>query len=298
VIMKLIEITAGAYYLSGATNLGVVATPGGGAVLIDTGQDKDQAKRLLKACEAAGLTPRAIINTHGHADHFGSNEYVVRKTGVPTYAPPFEEAFITYPYLEPFYLFSGARPIAPLQTKWLLGGPSRVEQIIEGGTLEVEGLAFQVLSFPGHAHGQVALGWGEVLYCADALFGGDVLARYGLPYATDVGAQIQSIKRLQATKFKHYLPGHGPLTDDIRPLCVANLDAIERGLEAVLQATSSTSETTKVVTKASQALGIVMINIPQYYLFKSIIKAYLSYLVEEGQVVFTLEENRLLWQRV
>jgi hypothetical protein len=62
--MKLRQITPGAYYLPSATNLGVVATPDSGAVLIDTGQDADQARRLLKACEAIGLTPRAIINTH------------------------------------------------------------------------------------------------------------------------------------------------------------------------------------------------------------------------------------------
>ncbi len=47
--MDLIEITSGAYYLPGATNLGVVATADGRAVLVDTGQDKDAAKRLLRA---------------------------------------------------------------------------------------------------------------------------------------------------------------------------------------------------------------------------------------------------------
>ncbi len=196
-------------------------------MLIDAGQDRDQAKRLLRACDAAGLTPCGIINTHAHADDFGGNEYLARKTGAPIHAPPFEEGFITYPYLEPLYLFSGARPIPPLQTKWLLAKPSRVEQIIEGDTLEVEGLSFQVFPFAGHAHRQIGLGWGEVLYCADALLGTDVLAKCGLPYATDFGAQIQSTKRLQDTEFKHYLPGHGHLTDDIKPLCEANLSAIE-----------------------------------------------------------------------
>jgi hypothetical protein len=45
-----------------------------------------------------------------------------------------------------------------------------------------------------------------VLFCADAVFGTDVLIKYGLPYATDVEAQMESINRLQNTEFKHYLP--------------------------------------------------------------------------------------------
>jgi len=66
----------------------------------------------------------------------------------------------------------------------------------------------------------------------------------------------------------------------------------------VLKAAGSAVETTKVMTEVSQALRIVMANIPQYYLLKSIVKAYLSYWVDHGQVEFSLEENRLLWQRV
>jgi glyoxylase-like metal-dependent hydrolase (beta-lactamase superfamily II) len=42
-----------------------------------------------------------------------------------------------------------------LQAKWPVARPSRVEQIIEGDRLEVEGLSFQVLPFPGHAHRQI-----------------------------------------------------------------------------------------------------------------------------------------------
>jgi len=66
----------------------------------------------------------------------------------------------------------------------------------------------------------------------------------------------------------------------------------------VLKAAGSAVETTKVMTEVSQALRIVMANIPQYYLLKSIVKAYLSYWVDYGKVEFSLEENRLLWQRV
>jgi hypothetical protein len=63
----------------------------------------------------------------------------------------------------------------------------------------------------------------------------------------------------------------------------------------VLKAARSAVETTKVMTEVSQALHIVMANIHQYYLLKSIVKAYLRYWVDHGQVEFRLEEDGLLW---
>ncbi len=48
----------------------------------------------------------------------------------------------------------------------------------------------------------------------------------------------------------------------------------------MLKAAGSAVETSKVMTEVSQALHIVMAIIPQYYVFKSIIKTYLSYWVD------------------
>lgn len=296
--MNLIEIIPGAYYLPGAVNIGVVITPDGGALLIDTGQDKDYARRVLKACQSRGLEPRAIINTHAHADHFGGNDYLTRNLDLPVYAPPFEEAVLRYPYLEPFYLFSGARPIPPLQTKWLMAKPSPVDHVIRDDTLEIEGVSFQVLSLPGHAQGQIALTWGQVCYCSDALFGQEVLAKYGVPFATDVARQIESIERLWATDYAYYLPAHGGLVTDVEPLAQANLAYIQRAAEAVLAAVQPPAETTQVVARVCQTLGLSLDGIPQYYLFKSVVKAYLSYLVGQGQVEPRLEDNRLLWRAI
>jgi NADPH-dependent glutamate synthase beta subunit-like oxidoreductase len=42
--------------------------------------------------------------------------------------------------------------------------------------------------------------------------------------------------------------------------------------------------------------GLTLAGIPQYYLMKSVVKAYLSYLAERGEVTPRLDGNRLWWE--
>ena len=39
------------FYLSGAVNTAIIATPESGAILVDTGQDKDYGRKLRQGCD-------------------------------------------------------------------------------------------------------------------------------------------------------------------------------------------------------------------------------------------------------
>ncbi len=67
--MELKKITEQVYYISNSLNFGVVKDGEGSAILIDTGFDDDAGGKILKVLEEAGLSVKAIINTHSHADH-------------------------------------------------------------------------------------------------------------------------------------------------------------------------------------------------------------------------------------
>jgi glyoxylase-like metal-dependent hydrolase (beta-lactamase superfamily II) len=140
----------------------VSAAGGERAVIVDPG---DEAPRLLRAIEEAGVTLDAILLTHTHFDHVGAVAPVARATGAPVYCPRLEVpvlqdvmAFVPWPGFGPFESWDP-------------------EETVEGGeTLELAGMTFDVLFTPGHSPGHVtyAVRGEPALFSGDVLFEGSV----------------------------------------------------------------------------------------------------------------------------
>ncbi len=289
------QLSEHVYYLPGAVNCAVVVN-GGEAVLVDTGGDKDYGRALRKVCDALNVSPVAVLNTHSHADHYGGNDYLLRQFDVPVYAPAFEAGILQNPYLEPVYLFNGAKPLPELMSKWLLAKPSRVDVILEPGTLELIGLPFAILDTSGHAHRHVSVKVGDVLIAADAVFGAAVLGKYPLPFGQDIGGQIKSA-RLAEVGARVLLPGHGEPTEEIEDLVARNLETFQRAADAV-EAACLGILTEEVLKEVCKTLAIEMLDLPRFYLNRCVVTAYLSYLRDEGRVEVALHENSLAWRRL
>ncbi|HYN90110.1 MAG TPA: MBL fold metallo-hydrolase, partial [Ardenticatenaceae bacterium] len=275
----------------------------GDALLIDSGGDKDYGRAIRKAVDGRDLTVVAIGNTHSHADHYGGNEYLARNLGpasVPIWAPTFEEAILRYPYLEPMYLYGGAAPLKGLQNKWLMAKPSPVDHVYDADdmTLEIAGIRLALHRTDGHAVRQVALGFGPVCFAADAFFGSEVLAKYEVPFTHDVGGQIRTLQALESWPYDCFVPGHGePVRREALGATVRqNLDAIKRAARLVRRAVGSFATTSEIVHTVTASLASPPANLSQYFLMQSCVLAYLSYLVERGEIEPVLEAGALRWQ--
>jgi glyoxylase-like metal-dependent hydrolase (beta-lactamase superfamily II) len=283
------------YYLPGGVNCAIIKADDK-AILVDTGQDKDYGRNIKKACDSLALTPAAIINTHSHADHYGGNDYLIRQyPDIPVYAPAFEAAILQNPYLEPLYLFNGAKPLSELMSKWLMAKPSKVDHHLQPGSLEILGESLQIIDTSGHAHVHMSVLVDGVLIAADAVFGSSVLSKYPLPFGQDIGKQIESAASLKAVQTNIVLPGHGEPSRDISSLVDENLAAFDQAAQTVLAVCNNVSTET-VLHKVCKTLQITMTDLPRYYLNLCVVSAYLSYLREKGQVEVRLEGNQVLWQ--
>src|SRR5215213_3429990 len=169
--------------IPGGVNVGVLRGEGGRCVLIDTGLNDTSAKKAIKAVrEELGGEVVAVFTTHAHADHFGGNATVVKRTGARVYAPAFDEAILRYPLLQPALLFAGADPPPTMRGNFMLADASPVDEIITGDHLSVEGFEIGVVALAGHSPNQVGFLVDGVFFCADIILPENVLEKYKIPY--------------------------------------------------------------------------------------------------------------------
>jgi glyoxylase-like metal-dependent hydrolase (beta-lactamase superfamily II) len=304
--MALTPIAGRVSYLAGANNLALIDLGDGGAVAVDTGIDKDTGRAIRRALDEAGLTLRAIVNTHHHADHVGGNSFLLRQYPEATvYAPPLEAALIRHPQLEPIYLSGGARPPAALRSKFVLAPGSPVHHELGATALgpgerlaaTVAGAELEIVGLPGHSLAQVAVVADGVCIAADGFFGAAVLAKHGVPYAHDVAAQLASLDALAAVEAGWFLPGHGALTPrgELAAEVEANRAAILRAGEAVRAALAEPGDLGAVTARVLTSLGHSVGGPPQYAIFAGAVAAHLAYLEQQGRAALAVDGGRLIW---
>jgi len=290
----LVELADGIYLLPGRVNIGFILAEEG-CYMIDTGLDRDQARRALNALRSSGLRLVAVVNTHSHADHIGGNAFVQRREGVPLLAPREELPFIAHPWLEAALLYGGCPPRG-LASKFFVAEPSCPEP------LERRDLPFEVVDLRGHSPGMVGFKANGVFFTADAYFGAEVLARHVLPYTYDPGAALSALEHvLDERKVELFVPSHGQPTEDPAREVEANIRAIEAAREALLKAleTSGPGASTCELTRAALSeLGIRPRSPGLFWLYTSCLRGYLAWLEREGLVEPVLKGAELCWRTV
>ena len=226
--MELLEIKENVWYIPNVVNIGVVKDDDNSVVLIDTGIDKNIGKKIIKLLDKEKLKIKAIINTHSHADHCGGNKYIKETTGADIYAPNIESTIIQTPYLEPWYLYSGAAPLEDLQNKFLMADPSRVDFTIpyKQLSLKFNEIKLSVVPLPGHSLNQVGFEADSVFFCADVLFAENILTKYKVPYLTDLNQTIESLKLVRNSQFDFYVPSHAKPSANLTELIDLNLQVL------------------------------------------------------------------------
>jgi glyoxylase-like metal-dependent hydrolase (beta-lactamase superfamily II) len=294
-----VKLAPGIFHLQSGSNIGLVVQDGRG-LLIDAGLDKDASRRVLRIVEAMNVALEAVFITHAHADHFGGAYFLQRRLEVELYAPTLEAAMMEHPIIEPLYLFGGAAPIKGLRHKFTLAKPCQIDHVVEPGPLEIGPFQVEVIPLPGHALNQVGVAVGEAFFCADAVFPLETLQKHKIIFCVDMDETLAMLERLPDMPYACFAPGHGPAYangDEIAQICAANRERLKEVRERVHEELKEPQETSALVQRVTDHLGLSMATATAYFLTRTTILAALSSLEQAGEAVAVMENNRLLWRK-
>lgn len=297
--MDLIPLTASAYHLRGGSNAGLIVHDGR-AVLVDTGLDKDTAKKILRHIETLKVQLTAVVITHAHADHFGGAAMIHNRTGVPVCAAGIEAAVVANPLLEPLYLFSGASPMSELRGKFLLAEACPVAEELAAGDQVLGGVPLKIIPARGHAPDQMLVAGGGVCFVADAVFAPVVLRKHGIPFYVDVDQAAETLAALPVLdgQYAAFVPGHGPAVAQIAPWAAENAACLAEIRATVRAALDAAADVGHILKLTADRLGLTITNPITYCLTQTTILACLSALQRAGHARVEIIENQLRWIKI
>jgi glyoxylase-like metal-dependent hydrolase (beta-lactamase superfamily II) len=285
----------------GGVNIGVLANEIGQIVLVDTGLNDTSAKKALKVVrEELGGDVVAVLTTHAHADHFGGNATVVKRTGAVVHAPAFDEAFLRYPLLQPVFLYGGADPLDTLRGNFLLADPSPVDVIVQPGAHEVAGIAVEAIPLFGHSPGQLGYLVGDVLFCADVVLPEKALHKYRIPYLYSLTDHLAALALARDFPHRVTMPGHGEILEGgkLNALIDLNQALMARVLDAVLELVATPQTAEVVMQGLLRRFEAPVADAPSFYLLQPTVLAFLSHLHRQGEVIHAVCDGQSLWSRV
>lgn len=287
------------FVVPGGVNVGAIAAEDGTAILIDTGVSETNGKKVLKAVrEGLGRDVSTILTTHGHADHFGANASIVKRTGARVFAPALDEAVLRYPVLQASSLYGGADPLDALRTGFLLGHASPVDELMHPGHLSVAGVEFDVIGLAGHSMNQVGLLIDGVFFCADVVLPEAVLAKYRIPYLYSVTHHLQALDTAEAVGCRWVVPGHGPIVDSLAPLIRVNRQLVHDVANTVVEVCAQEQTAEEILATVLRSFDAPVTDAAGFYLLQPTIFAFLSHLQRVGRIAHRVENGRSLWAAV
>lgn len=282
---ELIQAGRQTYYIDCPSKIGIYVCFGNDVYLIDSGNDKETAKKVLKIVAAQNWNVRGILNTHSHADHIGGNRFIQEKVGCPVFSPGVEGAFTRYPFLEPAFLYGGY-PCKELRNKFLMANES-VATPLSSPDFPGE---VEIIPLPGHSFDMVGFRTPDrTVFLADSVNSPQILSKYGVPFIYDVARYLETLDSISALQADIFVPSHAEVSADIRDLVRINREQVFK-IESMLLTICRTPKTTdEVIAEVFAAFGLSM-NVNQYVLVGSTLRSFLSWMKDRGVVNFCAKE--------
>lgn len=287
---ELVQAAPNTFYIDCPAKIGVYRVSEDSVILIDSGNDKEAGKKVLKVLEANTWKPLAILNTHSNADHIGGNRLIQDRAGCPVYAPGLERVITCRPDLEPTFLY-GAFPPKQLKNKFLMAQSSNALPL----SAFSPPVGMEFVPLPGHFFDMMGVRTPDgVWFLADCLFAEAILEKYHVNFVYDVEAYLATLEQISQLEGTLFIPSHAPATADIHPLAVRNREKVEEIAAEIVLLCDEPSTPEEILRGIFRRYGLTM-DFNQYVLVGSTVRSYLSYLADKGRIKAQFQDQMLYW---
>lgn len=254
-------------------------------------------RKVLKELKANELPITHLFITHAHADHYGGAQFLQKRHNVTTIAPKFESAVLQNPTLEPLYLFQGNDPLKELHNKFLEGKPIQVDQEIDAGAHNIDGISFTTHLLPGHSYYQLAMQIDGILFAGDSYFSEEQLDKHKIPYITDADLTLESLHKLKQISCDGAVPGHGVFEEDFNQSVEKNIECHEmllNWLQKYITDTEIGVSHESVISDMCEHFDVENAMLSSWLLYRTAVTAYLVGLIKRGKIEHYIEKN--IWK--
>ena len=306
--MAVINISDCIYYISGPTNIGIIeeriSDTKSNLYMIDSGCNTEDGKRIFTEIteyfSQKDITIKAIINTHSHADHCGANNYIQQKTNCEIWITENEQGSLINPFLQPIISWGG-NPLPEINSSYYVAEktvPNKIINTNEKLTL-LNGIKISFINLPGHYFEMIGIlcenDNKKILFASDGIFGRKNIGKYWIPFLYDVKEFKNSLDTISSLNADFCIPGHGEPTSQIEETVELNKIAIISNEQCILEALKYKEQTQEDILKYVADKNEINLHIAQYMLIGCTIKAYLTFLYNEGKISYHIKENKMYW---
>lgn len=288
---ELILLKDNTYYINSPSKVGIYKFNDEEIYLIDSGNDKDAARKVDKHINENNWKLKGIINTHSNADHIGGNKLLQARHNCEIISTSLENAFTKHPILEPSFLYGGY-PFKSIKNKFMMAEASNPTNDINN--IEIEGLSF--IELKGHFFDMIGvITKDKIAFLADSLFPEGIINKYHIFFIYDVRLYLETLDKLKTLEADIYLPSHCEPMKDIQNLINLNKMKIEEIINKILKICSIDS-TFETILKHIFDIYSLTLDANQYVLIGSTIKSYLSYMYEQNLINYDFIDNKMYWK--
>ncbi len=252
-------------------------------VLLDSGLDTDPVRSalisLLEPYEVA-----AIISTHAHPDHLGTNQYYQQR-GAEIYMPHFEAGCI--------------ENAANLKLRYSLFCITEIEKYFphilfntdhllaaDCTSVEIEGHKFGIIHAPGHTMDQICVMTPDnVLYLADALLSEKECKFAKLPYTFSAVLDKSTREKLKSINAESYVLAHGGVVSDISELIDMNEKCFENRSDRILSLTDKPMTMEDIIEKVILEFNLRQdVDVYNFRVYERNIRCFVEYLCDSKKL--------------